>query len=382
MKCTNPNDHQLLLDLRSAVAEFKEINPWAGFFRFLTLGGLTIGLTLLTWHSQHIGLFVLGAIATSIPYTFWLICNHDALHRTLTGWAWFDTLMPRLIAWPMLIPASTYCQLHRLHHGQNGLDLRDPERVQWTALEYRSAPAWQRWYVRHQWLIDIFGLGSLGLIVKILWHGFRQRASSPQLSQQLVLDVVGMVGMQAIIISCLSLQAMSLWRYVIFLLILERGTGIIMQARDHLEHFGRWQQAGNYQLTQLYACRNIKTFPWVNWLMGGLPYHSVHHAFPHIPGNKLPKAFEKIQRVLQQHQLPPMALEEGYVAATLRLMGPLSLIDSDLDVTNNEKSSNEKFSKFSPDITSERSSEINRNSDSCSPTTSVKPCIPVVVSPS
>ncbi len=47
-------------------------------------------------------------------------------------------------------------------------DLRqvDPERVQWTDAEYQRANPFLRWYVRHQWGVDVFGLGGIGLIVK------------------------------------------------------------------------------------------------------------------------------------------------------------------------------------------------------------------------
>ena len=88
-------------------------------------------------------------------------------------------------------------------------------------------------------------------------------------------------------------------RYLLFWLILERTAGAIVQMRDHLEHYGMWGRTGGYQLTQLYSCRNLDTYPWVGWLMGGLDYHADHHAFPDIPfvgvaspvENRLPAAF-------------------------------------------------------------------------------------------
>ena len=108
-------------------------------------------------------------------------------------------------------------------------------------------------------------------------------------------------------------------RYLLFWLILERTAGAIVQARDHLEHYGMWGQTGGYQLTQLYSSRNLKTYPWVGWLMGGLNYHAVHHAFPDIPFNRLPEAFQRIQLVLQRHGLPLMIQGEGYLSETLKL---------------------------------------------------------------
>lgn len=313
-------------DLRAAVADLNEINPRLGLIRFASLGFITIGLGVLTWQADSIGWFMLGAIATSIPYTFWLIGNHDAAHRSLTGWHWFDALTPRLIAWPMLIPAGTYSQVHQLHHGQNATDLRDPERVQWTDTEYKAAPAWQRWYVRHQWPIDIFVLGSLGLIIKTFLDGYKLKASSAYLPQQMATDAIGILGVQITILSLLSLQSFSLWKYLLFLIMIERGVGVIMQTRAHIEHYGLWQQVGSYQITQLYACRNLKTPAYVNWIMSGLPYHAVHHAFPQIPSYRLPEAFRRIQAVLQRHHMPPMTTASGYIASSLRLGLTYSLI--------------------------------------------------------
>ena len=328
MKRSASKSPQLLRDLQAAVVDLKTVNPWLGLYRFVILGWVTISLAWLAWHAERLSLFVIGAIATSIFYSFWLICSHDAIHRTLTGWDWFDSLMPRLISWLMLIPTGTYAQLHRLHHGRNGINLQDPERVQWTDVEYEQAPAYQRLYVRYQWPIDIFLLGSIGIIVKIIRQGFKLKDSAAHLPTQIFVDIAGSLSIQAVIIVCLCLSQVSLWKYLLFLLIVERGVGIIMQTRDHLEHYGLWHRANGFQLTQLYACRNQETFGWVNWLMGGLPYHAVHHAFPEVPSYHLPEAFTRIQSVLQRYGLPPMVLDSGYLRSGLRLGLSSALIDT------------------------------------------------------
>lgn len=327
-------ERSLLQDLRTAVADLNGVNPWYGLFRFVSLGGITLGLAALTWQTHQWGLFVIGAIATSISYAFWLICNHDAAHHTLTGWGWLDPALSRLISWPMLLTIGTYNQLHQLHHGRNGLDLSDPERVQWTEAEYREAPAWQRWYVRHQWMVDVFIFGSIGLVVKTLLHSAELYKHFPKLRQQMMIDAIGIVSVQAIALSLVAIYGVSLWKYLLFWVVLERGIGIILQARDHVEHYGLWhgpwqilgKQTGNYQLTQLYACRNVNTYGWVNWLMGGLPYHAVHHAFPHIASDQLPEACRRIQAVLQQQHFPPMVLSPGYIGTSLHLAKHHSLI--------------------------------------------------------
>lgn len=312
------SDSCFLKELHPLTADLRAVNPWLGLSRFISLGCLLGSLILLAWSIDHTLLFVATTVIAGIVYAFWLICTHDAVHQTLTGWRWFDTLMPRLISYPMLWFYGLYAELHRLHHGWNGIDLRDPERIQWTLQEYQQANVVGRWYVQHQWAIDLFVLGGIGLILKTLLHGLRFRTLAPRLKWQLWIDVVGMFLIQGTFLM-LAIRQGQLLRYLLFWFVLERVIGIIMQTRDHLEHYGLWGKATNYQTTQLYACRNLKTSRIVGWLMGGLDYHAVHHALPDIPFNHLPVAFDRIQTLLHQHNLPGMNQEGGYVQETIRL---------------------------------------------------------------
>lgn len=305
-------------DLRLAVADLEKVNPWVGLWRFISIGAAFLSLATVAWSMTSGVLFVgLSAIAAAL-YAFWFICTHDTIHHTLTGWQWFDDLMPRLISYPMLWPYGTYAQLHRLHHAWNGIDLRDPERVQWTKAEYEQASPWQRWYVRHQWSLDILGLGGFGLIAKTFYNGLRHRHHNPALRRALLTDVLGMLIVQAALVTAAIGQG-QLGRYLLLWFVLERVIGAIAQLRDHVEHYGLWHTGKGHQLTQLYACRNLKTAGLVAWLMGGLNDHSMHHAFPNVPFNHLAEAFERTQAVLEQHQLPALSREGGYIKETLRL---------------------------------------------------------------
>ncbi|MFE4107000.1 fatty acid desaturase family protein [Almyronema epifaneia] len=331
-------------DLQAATADCYQLNPSVGLWRFGSLGLLLLCFMSLAWLSQSWVAFVgLTAIA-GLFYAFLLICTHDMMHHTLTGWDGFETVIPRLLSWPMLWPYGLYAELHRLHHGWNGINLQDPERVQWTDLEYQAAAPWQRWYVRHQWPVDLLGLGGLGMIVKTLSKAWLLRAVNPRLKRQLLVDSVG-IGWTQIALLSLVWHYQVLLQYLVFWLVLERVIGFVAQTRDHLEHYGLWQQAGSYQLTQLYACRNLKAPAWVSWLMGGLNYHAVHHAFPDIPFNQLPRAFAQVQQVLQQHQLPPMSMGEGYFQETLWFLQHPALIDE-----SNRATATGRYPKNTPAI--------------------------------
>jgi fatty acid desaturase len=308
----------LTTELHTAIADLRQVDPGVGLVRFATIGTIVLSLMALAWSSGNLFAFVAITTLAGIFYAFWIICSHDSVHQTLTGWPWFETIAPRLTTWPMFWPYGTYVLLHRLHHGWNGIDLRDPERVQWTQTEYQGASTLLRWYVRHQGLLDMFVLGGIGLILKTLIHGWKLRTVLPQLRTQLWLDLMGILAIQGGLLVWFG-QRGEIGRYLLFWLILERTIGAIGQARDRLEHYGMWGQVGGYQLTQLYTCRNLDTYPWVGWLMGGLNYHAVHHAFPDIPFNKLPVAFDRLQAVLQRHDLPLMLQGRGYVRETIEL---------------------------------------------------------------
>jgi fatty acid desaturase len=332
METTDRLSSQSIDTLRTAVADLETVNPWVGLGRFVSVAGVTLSLIALAWSADSpIGFVSYTAIA-AIPYAFCLICTHDAVHHTLTGWPWVDELIARLVAYPMLWPHGIYSQLHRLHHGWNGIDLRDPERVQWTIAEYQHAHPWLQWYVRHQWPIDLLGSGGMGLIGKTVINSFRLQPQLPILRRMLLLDGLGIFGIQLICVLA-AVRVDRIGDYILFWLVLERIMGVIIQARDHLEHYGLWGQVSGHQLTQLYASRNLTTHRLVGWLMGGLNYHAVHHAFPRIPFNQLPVAYERVQTILAQQHLPPLNTGRGYVQETLHL-GTHPLLIGDPNVNN------------------------------------------------
>jgi fatty acid desaturase len=311
MKTLITTSDNLTKELQIAIADLRQVNPLVGLGRFGTIGAIFFSLMTLAWSVTELYQFAIITAVAGIFYAFWMISSHDMVHQTLTGWQWFETVCARLITWPMLWPYGTYAILHHFHHAYNGIDLRDPERVQWTVEEYQMAHPWQRWYVRHQWPVDIFGGGGIGLIVKTWMSAWQLRTILRQLRSQCWIDLTGMLVIQGGLLAFFSARG-EVGRYLLCWLILERTAGVVVQTRDHLEHYGLWGQAEGYQLTQLYAGRNLTTYPWFGWLMGGLNYHAVHHAFPDIPFNQLPTAFQRIQNVLQQHGLPPMLQGEGY----------------------------------------------------------------------
>lgn len=324
----------LVRELQAAVRDCGLVSPWPGLFRVIALGGLCLGCVTIAWMEPIGWAFVGWSTIAAIFYGFWLVSTHDAVHHTLTGWVVFDEMIARVISWPILWAVGTYSELHRLHHSWNGRRLDDPERTQWTQTEYDRAGRLRRWYVRHQWVIDIFGCGAIGLILKTFRHGLIQgwfvQNTRSRLRWQLGGDVVGIVVVHTLLLAWV-LAHDALGQYVLLWLIVERVVGVMMQCREHIEHYGLWryppQPPRSQVLTQLYATRNLHTTAIVNWLMGGLPYHGVHHAFPKIPCDRLPIAFERLGVILDAHEQPPLVRDPGYWLTSVRLAGAFCLID-------------------------------------------------------
>ncbi|MGC9504528.1 fatty acid desaturase family protein [Baaleninema sp.] len=314
--------------LRDATQDLYDIEPWRGLLRFSGLGVCVVALVWLAWRRDSLAELLSWTVLAGIVYTFWLICSHDAAHRTLTGWRGFDEISVRLMSWPVMWPVGVYSELHRLHHSWNGRDLRDPERVQWTREEYDRASPWLRWYVRHQWLIDVLLLGGIGIILKTLIRGVQLRSVSPRLTRQLLLDIGGMVAVQGSLLTWVVLTHQSVWHYGLFWLVLERTIGVMMQTRDHLEHYGLWRCGESHLVNQLYGSRNLSVLPGFGWLLGGLQYHAVHHGFPGIPCYRLETAFQRVQAVLVEQGCEPMAVGDGYVREIWRLGLHPAVIDS------------------------------------------------------
>jgi len=88
--------------------------------------------------------------------------------------------------------------------------------------------------------------------------------------------------------------------------------GAIVQFRGLVEHHLLWRSREAQLLTQLYATRTIAAGSWINALMGGLPHHGAHHAFPAIPSERLPLVTRRIALVLERHGAPPLPTLSSY----------------------------------------------------------------------
>ena len=291
---------------------------WA-LLRLIALTGALIAGVMLFW-SLPLGLPALAVLVLSgVIYSLLFVATHEMVHGTLLGWRRFETVLACLISWPMSWPHLTYTRLHRLHHRWNGLDPRDPERTDVLPAERLRAGPLRSWIHRHVLLWRIVVLGGLGFIIDTACKGKQLQSVDQGLAQAQRIDAIGVVLWHSVVISVAAVHG-QFWRYVLLWLVLERVIGAILQFRGLVEHHGLWHSEGPPLLTQLYSTRTVNAGVLLNALMGGLPHHCAHHAFPWIPSSRLPVATQRINAVLERHGAQPIPMLKTYREALVKVL--------------------------------------------------------------
>ena len=322
------SDPTLVRELCAAVAdlggEHSRAERLQAALRLLILVVVLLGGSWLYWRLPLGWIAISAVLVAGVAYALLLIATHEMVHGTLLGSPRLERYLACLLSWPMAWPYLTYARLHRLHHRWNGSDGRDPERTTPLPQEQQAAGGWRRLLQRHPLLPRLVLLGGVGLIVDTAHKGLRLQAVDAGLAGARQWDGAGV----ALLHSALLVWAISqgvVGRYLVFWLLLERVIGAIVQFRGLVEHHGLWHAQDGHLLTQLYASRSISASPWLNAVMGGLPHHSAHHAFPWIPSARLPHASQRIASVLRRHAAPalPQLPSYGHALALLWREGQL-----------------------------------------------------------
>ena len=254
----------LISDLHTAVADLRGTSIGPASRRLLLLLSLLALGGVMFWSVEWLPLRVAAALLVALAETLLLIATHEACHGTLLGRRRLEMALAALISWPMAWPLCTYRLLHGLHHRWNGSDSRDPERL------HRQQSGQWRWLLLE---------GGAGLILRTVQEALALQAQYPRLRRALLADAFGVLVVQGLLLT-LAVQHGQLLAYVLCWLLVERLAGALLQLRGAIEHWQLWRPQTHPLLTQLYSSRTVDVPAWMNELLGGLPHHSVHHAFP------------------------------------------------------------------------------------------------------
>jgi fatty acid desaturase len=292
--------------------------------------GFVISFATLWQHESVLALIV--TLPMALVYTAILVTTHDCIHNTYTGIKKFDDMWPLIWSWMVFWPHRTYAEIHKIHHALLGRDFDDPERPTFLKSEFERAGVVKRWYIRHQWLLNIFVFGGLGFIVKHWSSAWRLRARYPQLRAAMRRDLRGLSLVTALTwITCVYFNVFA--EYLLTFFVLERVAGGLLQLRALAEHYGLWEgRHADLVTRQALSCRNIKAGWLGRWLFNDLCFHSVHHVFPSIPWYKLGEAHLSIIPLLKQINSKQLEPRDSYGKVLADGVRSWRLIDDSLSM--------------------------------------------------
>lgn len=306
-------DRQLVERIQAEIAPLCRVNRHLGLLRLLVLlVPVVVGLVLF-WRVDSLALASLWLVPAALAYALLMIATHDISHGTLLDLGSWEQALGCILSWPIGWPYRTYRNLHQLHHRMNGCDLRDPERREPSPAESARAGRWRRLHFAHPFWVSALVMGGLQLMASMFWCAWRLRPHHSRLMSGLRLDLIGILAVQLVMVSLAVLHG-ELLKWLLMLVIVERLVGAVMQTRGLIEHHGLWRSDTTYELTQLYSSRNITSGRWLNLLMGGLPHHSLHHAYPTIPYDQLPQASAIAEQILRADGRAPLPRVPSYLA--------------------------------------------------------------------
>lgn len=278
--------------LAKTLAKMSEISPSQGLVHAAVHFAMFFGLVaaVLVFWQRDARLAILATGALALVYTAILVTAHDCIHRTYTGIKWFDDYWPVYWTAFMYWPHRTYGEIHKLHHAMLGRDFEDPERPTFLRSEYESAGWAKRWYIRHQWLTNVFIFGGLGFVMKHWLMGRRLSEKYPQMRTAMRRDLLAIVFVVPLHLG-LAIYFDVLPGFIVSFFVLERIGGALIQMRALAEHYGLWEvRANDTAFRQALSARNMKSGWFFRWLFNDLCFHSIHHVYPSIPWYKLGEA--------------------------------------------------------------------------------------------
>lgn len=313
--------------IAKVVAPFESTEPMPGLVKSLGYLSVVGALSFYSFQVEVGIMYYLLLFFTGLIYGGMLVLTHDAIHQTCTGWKWYDELFARVISWPVGWIHGTYSEVHKLHHKMNGTQLADPERVQFTTTEYEQASPLFRFYIRNQWYFNIFLFAGLGLIYRTLRAGIGYAKVSAGMRRAILTDIVMIFAVHFLAYYFYSGADFAL-RFWSMFFVYQYVAGLVLQLRAHIEHYGLWGKGSHFYDSQVWNCRNVRTYPLVSWYFNYLNYHSIHHAFPRVPFYKLIVAQKAIAKLYKEAGSELPVTQGGYLTNAYKMAKSPSLIDA------------------------------------------------------
>lgn len=277
---------------------------------------------LMIWGLEHsIGVTVAATFVAGLLTVRLFIINHDCGHGSFFRSRQANEIVGFWTALLVMTPYRQWRHGHALHHAKSGKVEDRGIGYFWimTLQEYRDAPAlkklWCRFY-RHPLVLFIFG----GFYLFVIEFRFTMRSDTPQTRRQVYLTNT--------LLAALFVGGGMLFGYlafaILFLSVITVATTIGLWLFFLQHHFeGAYWGTGDdwsYERAALEGSSYIAMPALMEWFVGYINYHHIHHLVPKVPNYKLRAA---------HHAIPTFASVQPLTWRQILGAWKLRLVDED-----------------------------------------------------
>lgn len=272
MKHPQNNDASLKRNVR----DLHQLSPWRFLWSVALFSSLWAGGLWLIVLSEAVWIRLLISLALANVAHAMTIFQHDCGHRSAFYSEWANVWFGRFLALFILMPFTTFAEVHRQHHRYLGNRDRDPD--EWF---YRRS-AWKT-HLRECLFVPYF------VYLSLTWLG-------PTVRKTVIWELMLNVGTATTLIFA-SVEAgfflVVLFGWILPVLFLAVIVNPISRGYEHspLIHLA----PNSPDRRDIFKVTVSVTNPILSFLWGNITYHVEHHLFPRVPLYRLPELATRLR---------------------------------------------------------------------------------------
>jgi len=255
-------------------------------------------------------LYLLGCVVLAAWVVRLFVIQHDAGHNALSPSPLLNQLIGHICSVFEFTPFVHWHRHHWHHHRTAGnLEQQDGlgDIYTLTVAQFRALPHWKQWVYRgfrNRW--HFFCLSPTYLF--LIMHRFPlvNFPFSPIVQKPKFIDWANILALDALYI-VLGWWAWTHWAvaqaWVItygIAFMIAATTGVLLFYTQHqfemtyYEHDDEW----SFYDSSMQGSMTLRLpYPWMEWMIGNINFHSLHHLKPNIPMYDLPKCHTRLQQI-------------------------------------------------------------------------------------
>lgn len=239
-----------------------------------------IGLERVVAVAEPVWIKLLSAFLLGSMLHTMTILQHDCGHASAYASPRLNLWVGRALAWFIIMPFTTFTELHRNHHAWLGDRKRDPD--EWF---YEAGTA--RLFLRECLFMPRF-----------IWLSLSGSHCAPGMAQRVKMELLAtLVSHAALAIWLIGMGRVDILLYGLVLPMLLLG-GLFNPISRGFEHFPlSWKTDTDPDRYRLSQNTVTVTSPFIGFLWANINYHVEHHMYPQVPFYRLPR----VHRLLRKH---------------------------------------------------------------------------------